>query len=218
MYATVKRIFSRIPKKWVTIFSPILGVLVDRLYESYAAQTPFIGWLRIFPVLIWGTLVLGVYFLIAFIYQSIKLASEVIPQVHTDLEEFPDSRTKLPISEVSIGTFKDTELAVGILAKVILEEKTKPDVEVFLKRIFLGKPYCPKCQRTLDTTHADWMADGVQTGYKCSKCQTERRGVMSTIYKDVQGEVRRNFDTYWQTYSRAINELTHAKPEDFRVE
>jgi len=218
MYNIIKRIFSRIPKKGIaSIVSPFVGVFADRLYESYVSQTPFVGWPRIFPVLLWASGFLATYFLIAFVYQSIKLAADLTTQIQTDPTKLPDPRRKLPVSEVSIGTFKDTVLAIDILAKIILEERIKPSVEVFLKRIILERPYCPKCQRTLDTTHASWMADGVQIGYKCSNCQTERKGTMSDIYRDVQGEVRRNFDSYWQAYSHLINELTDGKPQDFRV-
>jgi hypothetical protein len=219
MYHIIKRIYSRIPKKGIaSVVSTFIGVLADRLYESYVSQTAFVGWPRIFPVLLWTVGFLATYFLIAFIYESISLASDLATQVQADPKKFPDPRKKLPVSEVSIGTFKDRVLAIDILAKVILQEKTKPSIEVFLKRIVLERPYCPNCQRTLDTTRASWMADGVQTGYKCSNCQTERRGVMSDIYKDVQGEIRRNFDSYWQPYSRLINELTDGKPQDFRVD
>jgi len=202
----------------VSIVSPFIGVLADRLYESYVSQTPFVGGPRIFSVMLWSAGFLAAYFLLAFIYQNMRLASDLTNQIQTDPKKFPDPRKKLPVSEVSIGTYRDTVLAIDILTTIILDEQTKPSVEVFLKRIQLEDPYCPKCQRTLDTTHADWMADGVQIGFKCSNCQSERRGVMSDIYRDVEGEVRRNFDSYWRTYSHLIDELTHGKPQDFRID
>lgn len=219
MYTTIKRIFSRIPQKGIaSILSPFAGVLADRFSEAYVSQSPLVGWPRILPVLIWTGAFFGVYFLGAFIYQAIKLAADLNAQTQRNPKSFPDPRKKLPVSEVSIGTFKDTVLAIDILAKIILEERTKPSAEVFLKRIVLERPYCPTCSRTLDETHASWVAYGIQTGFQCSKCQTEREGVMSDIYRDVEGEVRRNFGVYWQTYIRAIDQLTGGKPHDFRVD
>jgi hypothetical protein len=143
---------------------------------------------------------------------------EAIDQMPTASGHPQDARKKLPVSEITIGTYKESLLAVDILAAVILEEKSKPGVEVFLKRIVLREPYCPNCSRTLDTAHASWMADGVQTGYRCSKCNTERKGTELDLYKDVDGEVRRNFETYWQTYTEAIHRLTGGKPGEFRVD
>jgi len=143
---------------------------------------------------------------------------EAINQMPTASGLSQNAKKKLPVSEITIGTYKESLLAVDILAAVILEEKSKPGVEVFLKRIVLKEPYCPNCSRTLDTTHASWMADGVQTGYRCSKCNTERKGTELDLYKDVDGEVRRNFETYWQTYTEAIHRLTGGKPGEFRVD
>jgi len=143
---------------------------------------------------------------------------EAINQMPTTSGHPQNVRKKLPVSEITIGTYKEPSLAIDILAEVILEEKSKPDIEVFLKRIVLREPYCPNCLRTLDTTHASWMADGVQTGYKCSKCNNEREGTVLDLYKDVHGEVRRNFETYWQTYTEAIHRLTGGKPGEFRVD
>jgi hypothetical protein len=218
MIGTIKKIFSRIPKKGIaSIISPFLGVLAGRCYDSYVLQTPFLGWPRLLPVLVWSGGLLAIYFLIAFIYQSIRLASELSTQMPTASGHPQDTRKKLPVSEVTIGTFKDPLLAIDILAEVILEERSKPGIEVFLERIVLREPYCPHCSRTLDTTHASWVADGVQTGYRCSDCKTDREGTVLNLYKDVQGEVRRNFETYWQTYTEAIHRLTGGKPERFRV-
>ena len=200
------------------MLSAFLGILADRFYESYVSQTPFVGWPRLWPVLWWSAAFLSAYFLIAFVYQAIMLAAEVMRQHQSDPTKLPDPRRKLPVSEVSIGIFKDSVLAIDILATVILEETAKPSPEVFLERITLKRPYCLKCKRTLDETHADWIAYGVQTGYKCTNCDTERDGIMSDIYRDVEGEIRRNFETYWQIYSRLLHELTNGKPEDFRVE
>lgn len=141
---------------------------------------------------------------------------EAIDQMPTASGHPQNARKKLPVSEITIGTYKESLLAIDILAEVILEEKSKPGIEVFLERIVLRQPYCPNCSRTLDTTHASWKADGVQTGYRCSKCNTERKGTVSDLYKDVQGEVRRNFEMYWQTYTEAIHRLTGRKPGEFR--
>jgi len=143
---------------------------------------------------------------------------EAINQMPTASRHPQSARKKLPVSEITIGTYKESLLAIDILAEVILEEESKPGIEVFLKRIVLRDPYCPNCSRTLDTTHANWMADGVQTGYMCSKCNTERKGKVSDLYKDVHGEVRRNFETFWQTYTEAIHSLTGEKPGEFRVD
>jgi len=143
---------------------------------------------------------------------------EAINQMPTASRHPQSARKKLPVSEITIGTYKESLLAIDILAEVILEEESKPGIEVFLKRIVLRDPYCPNCSRTLDTTHASWKADGVQTGYRCSKCNTERKGKVSDLYKDVHGKVRRNFETFWQTYTEAIHSLTGEKPGEFRVD
>jgi len=62
------------------------------------------------------------------------------------------------------------------------------------------------------------IAIGGQTGYKCSKCDTEIEGTVLDLYKDVRGEVPRNFESYWQTYTEAIHRLTGGKPGEFRVD
>jgi len=226
MLNTIKRIISRIPKKGIaTLASPFLAVIADRAYDWYVLETQFVGWPRVLPVLMWSGVFLAAYFLLAFVYQSVKLVRELegrarsvpVEAYHREMTLLAYNNKKpLPSDRVSIGTFQDRLLAVDIMAKVILEEKARPGVEVFLKRITLGRPYCPNCSRTLDTTHAGWHADGVQIGYSCTQCKTERRGDQDAVHKDVEGEVRRNYDCFWQAYQNEIAKMTGAKPEDFK--
>jgi hypothetical protein len=128
-----------------------------------------------------------------------------------------DRRESLPYSHVVIGTLKRGVLAVDVRAEVFLEEKIRPPIGIFADRVSLDDPYCPKCSRPLAPLHASWMADGVQIGYQCRSCLTEIRGTRSDVLSEARGEIRRNYEKYWQNYQNAIQELTGGEPHKFRV-
>ncbi len=126
-----------------------------------------------------------------------------------------NAKTVLPTDSVVIGSVKKQNLATDIRAKIVLNDNTQPHVELFLDRIQRTSPYCPKCFRPLDTKHASWMADGVQTGYECKSCQTEYDGKYRDVLNEVKAEVRRDFDKYWKIYCDEIEKMTNGKPENF---
>jgi hypothetical protein len=140
-----------------------------------------------------------------------------LPRKQDFLDITEDRREPLPYSEIVIGTFKTDSLAVDIQAKILLGEKIQPATETFLARICLGDPYCPRCSRSLDRRDAGWMADGMQIGYQCPTCGTQREGTYSDLFKDVCGQVRRNYPEYWQKYQKAIHDLTGGEPHKFKV-
>ena len=218
MFKTISQIFARIPRKWIVVaVSAISGILLDRISDAYISNTPFVGWPRVEPVLIWATTIVVVYFFFSFLYQSVRLAQERSQSPTANQPAALDTRKPLPVSELTIGTFEQGGLAIDILAKIVLGETSAPSVAVFLQRIVLHRPYCPKCKRTLDTTHADWMADGVQTGFECRNCGTQRTGVMHDLYRDVEGAIRRSYDDFWDNYSKQIREMTNGKADEFRI-
>ncbi len=129
-----------------------------------------------------------------------------------------DRRKILPYSEVAIGTYQTNNLTVDIRAKIVLGESAQPNVEIFLDRIEIGKPYCPKCSRPLDYWNASFMADGIQIGYKCNVCKTECEGDRYEVLDDVKGNVRQNYSQYWSQYKREIDLLTRGKPQRYKLE
>ena len=124
---------------------------------------------------------------------------------------------QLPSDSVVIGTLEMDTLATDIRAKIILNDNIKPDIDIFLDRIQRISPYCPKCNRPLETKRASWMADGVQIGYLCKNCKTEYEGTYSDVFSEVLGEVRRNYDKYWNVYQDKIQKLTKGNPERYRT-
>jgi hypothetical protein len=74
-----------------------------------------------------------------------------------------------------------------------------------LERIQLGKPYCPECSRPLDILHGDFVVDFAQMGYKCKNCNTEYEGNDRELLKDIKGEVRKNYDNYWDVYCKELD-------------
>lgn len=143
-----------------------------------------------------------------------------IERIFSDIVKwlFKDRRKILPYKEVIIGTFKKDGLAVDIRAKIFLEEKVQPPVEIFLDRISIKNPYCTKCARILDIVRASWMADFLQTGYKCISCQAEIKIDYSDLMKEIKGEVRQKYSDYWQNYHEAIYDLTGGKPQKYKLE
>ncbi len=128
-----------------------------------------------------------------------------------------DRRKILPYEETVIGTYQTNDLSVDIRAKIILRESTQPNVEIFLDRIKIGRPYCPNCFRPLDYWNATWMADGIQMGYKCSVCRTEREGDRHKVLDDAKGEIRKNYSNFWSQYKHEIDSLTKGKPHKYKL-
>lgn len=219
-------VWSRIHKKKLFfVLSIVLIILANRLFDSYFMDAKFLDWPKFKPVLIWSGIVLGSYFFLAIIYYSLKTITELQTQIDqfnqksSEKQVIPliDSKKKLPYRDISVGTFKTKELEVEIMAKIVLEEQIKPDIENFLERIYTGDPYCPKCSRTLDDWKSNWMANFAQIGYKCPSCNTQREGDTLDLLNDVYGLIRSKYAYYWNIYSEKIHELTGGKPQDYII-
>lgn len=128
-----------------------------------------------------------------------------------------DRRKVVPYSEVRVGTYVTDRLKVDILAAIVLSDPAQPDVNLFLKRLTIEKPYCARCARPLDELRLSWKVDFAQVGYNCPNCQTEITKDPSDLRKDVHAEVRRAYDSYWRTYRDAIVALTKGKPHKYRL-
>lgn len=129
-----------------------------------------------------------------------------------------DRRKTLPQREVVLGRFtKDERLVLDICAEILLGEEAPPKVELFLRRLRLGRPYCPRCLRPLDEWRAGWMADFGQIGYRCPRCGTEIEGDEADLAADVDGAVRRDFPDYWRRYQTEIRRLTRGKPHKYKL-
>ena len=81
----------------------------------------------------------------------------------------------------------------------------------------IRKPCCAACEQPLNVRAASWMADFAQIGYACPACQTEISKYASDLRNDVIAEIRRGYDSYWQTYRDAIAALTKGKPRRYRL-
>jgi len=128
-----------------------------------------------------------------------------------------DRRKPLPYSEVEIGKYTTANLAVAILAKIVLDEETIPDVESFLTRINIGRPYCPRCHRPLEETYASWLEDSVHKGYRCPACGAEHEGDWQSIFDNVTAQIRKDYYKYWSRYREKINQLTKGKPHKYKL-
>lgn len=109
---------------------------------------------------------------------------------------------RLPCREVVIGPYQTNNLSVNIRVKIILS--TQPNVEIFLDRIEICRPYCPKCYRPLDYWDADFIENDMHIGYNCNQCKTEYEGDMNKLLDDVKGEIRKKYQEYWSQYNREI--------------
>lgn len=215
-------VWSRIHKKKLFfVLSIVLIILANRLFDSYFMDAKFLDWPKFKPVLIWSGIVLGSYFFLAIIYYSLKTITELQTQIDqfnqksSEKQVIPliDSKKTLPYRDISVGTFKTKELEVAILAKIVLEEQIKPDIENFLNRIDTGNPYCPNCLRPLD----EWKLGGMTIGYKCPSCNTQREVNTWDLLNDVYGKIRSNYDYFWDIYSKKIHQLTGGKPQDYII-
>lgn len=125
---------------------------------------------------------------------------------------------RLSTKYVTVGTYQGENICKDILAKIVLGETSDPGISSFTSRIHGGEPYCPKCSTPLATTHADWMADGVQTGYTCERCRTIIEGDYDKFSREVKAEVRRNYVSLYKKYQEEIDKLTGSRQNDFVVE
>jgi hypothetical protein len=123
----------------------------------------------------------------------------------------------LPYSKIELGNYESETIAVGILADILLEESIKPGTELFLNRVDAGEPYCPKCKNPMESWNAGPKAGFVQIGYKCINCRTKHGRNRDELIKDISGEIRRNYDNYWNRYVHQINKITNGRPGDYMV-
>lgn len=225
MTDSIKLIWTRIPKKRLySIVTFIVGYFAKLILDFFLRGEPFKLSEHATQALTGSVVLLVVYFVCAFVYYSIIMVAELNKRVHavgieseTQGLSLP-TKTALPDSKVVIGTLKKDFLFAEIKAKIVLQENGKPDIENFLRRIMIGKPYCPKCLRPMDDTAADWRTlDTSPVGYYCVNCRTSSRGHYDHILKDVHALVRKDYEDYWKVYKSKIDELTNSERHKFTI-
>lgn len=86
MIEALKSVWFKIPKNILLTFGLIiLGYITQRFFDNYFYNQPFLSLSKFLVSLIWGGIFLIGYFLISFIYFSLKLISEL--QNQTALEQ-----------------------------------------------------------------------------------------------------------------------------------
>jgi hypothetical protein len=128
-----------------------------------------------------------------------------------------DRRKVLPHPDIVIGSYRKTDLEVAIWAVIHLDETTQPDLEVFLRRVRKGDPFCPHCQRPLDEWRASWMEDFGQIGYQCRDCRTQIRGDAAALLDELRREVRKDFLSYWTRYQEKLGLMTGGKHHKYKL-
>jgi len=129
-----------------------------------------------------------------------------------------DRRQTLPYKEVIIGTYVIKDLAnVSIKANILLIEQTKPNVDIFVQRISISEPYCKKCEEPMVPLVVEVMLTGKQIGYQCEKHNIKIKKIKADILNEVIGEVRRNYNRYWEKYKDEISALTNGDPKKFKL-
>ena len=218
MIKAIKTILNNIPKffTWLipSVFvTPILILLIS----GYISNQTLNFSLNNLKNIIYLTLAVSI---IAFLWGSLK----TVKYFMLNFEESNDSYRKtttidgkkiLQYSKVKIGEYSRENLKVDILAKINLDNEVQPEIPLFLERVIIGDPYCPRCSRNLDYLHASWMADGVQIGYKCINCGTEISRKREELVDDAKAEVRKKFNETWLLYSKEIKKITKGKPHKY---
>lgn len=162
--------------------------------------------------LLWYLAVIGALVILGLVLGSIK-ALRRMQQIHPRGEH----NKVLPDRRVSIGTYCSSNLCVDVQADIVLGENARPSPDVFLRRIHPGDPYCSVCQGTARVKRASWLADGRPIGYECRECGWVENLAPPDLSHNVDGFVRKNFRSLWETYSSTIVELTDGHPDDYVV-
>jgi ribosomal protein L37AE/L43A len=213
----VKYILSFLPKWMIWVIGSVIAALIGLIVVQYVKDEDIVFSTSNTVKLLFGIIVLT---LIGFIYAAIKSVNVLLPDGRENVNngrQYKTGKILLTKSKIVLGEYQETNLHVPLNAKIDLGFHEKPEVSEFLELVEIGKPYCPQCNRDLDFRRASWMADGVQTGYKCKKCGRERDGNEYALLKDAKAEVRKDFENYWQKYQGEIHKLTRGKPENFEV-
>lgn len=216
---TIKHIFGKVPKlfRWliVTVFiAPILVYVV----VQFSTNKP----IELFPENLIYLLLLILFLLTAsYIVGSFRSVRELLTIKNSISKNSSNDsqiiKKKLPYSEVTIGNYKTQDICADIRAKIILDESHQPAVDLFLDRIRKGEPFCPECSRPMDYWKATWMADFAQIGYQCFNCDIKHKGNYEDLLNDIKGEVRKNYEKYWDIYKGENNKLTKGNPEDYQL-
>ncbi len=219
---SIKFIVSNIPKlfRWLILtgfIGPILVHVVTQFLMNQSINFSINNIIILSSIIIFISLsgfIIGAIRSVTILRAKNNRSPNSTENISTDDKE---KLKVLPYSYVKIGEYSTDNLSADILAKIILGENTKPDISLFLERINIDRPYCPRCSRPLDYWNASWMADGGQIGYKCLKCDTQREGDKYSVLNDAKAEVRKDFDNYWEIYENKIFQLTDGEPQKYKL-
>lgn len=212
---TLKHILKNVPKsiRWLilTIFiARILDYLVIQFFTNKPVEFSIENITYIISAILFLTF-------LGYIIGSYNSISKLLKQINSNNINTKPQKEKLPHRNIIIGTYKSKLLSSDIRAKIFLNEKIKPNVDVFLDRVFEGNPFCTKCLRPLDIWSGNYITDIGQIGYKCSSCKTEIEEDFENLRKSIKSLIRRDYDKYWDEYQKQIKDLTGGKPELFET-
>jgi uncharacterized protein YneF (UPF0154 family) len=211
----IKYIIKNLPKtiRWIIvsiIITPILGYIIIQIaaekHIEFSTEIIIYVIMLVFLSLIAGYSI-GAY----------RAVSKLLSSKPSIKAENKSTKPKVPHKEITIGTYRKIFLSSDIRAEILITEKIKPSVDDFLDRIREGDPFCSQCSRPLDILNANYLANFAQIGYKCTNCETQIKGNWEDLRKGIKGEVRKNYDSYWQEYKKQIQEFTNGKSEEFEL-
>ncbi len=219
MVAALKHIIRNIPKifRWL-IGSIFIAPILIYVVVQYATNKP----IELSQTnLLYLSLIILITVITSIIIGSMRSIKIMLNGKKTidDNSQIVNKSNKiiLPYSEITIGSYTTKDLCADIRAKIILDESNKPSIDIFLDRIRKGDPFCPNCLRPMDYLRASWMADGVQIGYQCKNCGIQHKGDFEDVLNDIKGEVRRNYENYWNTYKTEFDKLIKSNPIDYQL-
>ena len=129
-----------------------------------------------------------------------------------------DKRKILSEDNVIIGIYKTKKLWTDIRATIVLENITPKDEGIFLDRVFIIDPYCPKCKAILNKDRVRSAALGRPViGFRCYNCNREYGITDEELINNVKGYVRKNYNKLIIVYQEKINELTRGEPKKYKL-
>jgi len=228
MKASFLIVFNRIPKKWFSTLGTI--VFTNIFFIPWLLNQPIEGLPRILVIIGISLGVIIFYFTVMTIVYSLQIIKElnaaIENQGHIRSTDIVIKKKDKLRSHIEIHTIISDglwEIKVSVRRRWLPSEP-RPNVEDFIESIKYSEPHCGLCHSNLEHGYLFGHSRG---GNKCTnpECENSRKIlIVMSLYdqcKDVAnqfaGQVRSDYDKYWELYKSTYQEITNGKPEKYQA-
>lgn len=226
MDTNLKLVLNRIPKGWFysSMSSLILGFFF-LIINSIAFAQPIVNEMLIGLIFLVSVVLIILIFLILIIKYVLLTIEE---KNEKDLDLVTAKPIKKTASKKNIRRHIELQTLNNNLWEIKVSVKRKwwpseqmPNIEDFLKALEFSEPYCGLCKSNIESNYSSSIRYSRCSNFECKNSNEQIPSTVvsqlkSTLENQFAGDIRNDYEKYWDIYTTIYLGITDGKPEEFQ--